>query len=215
VPVYENVTSGIIKNVRFANIVARSESGIVVYGQKETILQDLSFDGIHLTLLPSPLEATYGGNFDLRPTMDKAAAIFKHDIPGIFLRYVNGVRIQNLDLDWQEPLADSWSHGIEVEEFEGLTIDGFKGKQGSKNNSGAALALATSQSEIRRRKREQILSCCSRRLPISDFWLTTIYQKPGRHLSLPRPPFQVTGTFLPQNRLTKRCPAALEKSRTQ
>jgi len=142
VPVYENVTSGIIKNVRFANIVARSESGIVVYGQKETILQDLSFDGIHLTLLPSPLEATYGGNFDLRPTMDKAAAIFKHDIPGIFLRYVKGVRIQDLDLDWQEPLADSWSHGIEAEEFEGLTIDGFKGKQGSKNNSGAALALS-------------------------------------------------------------------------
>jgi hypothetical protein len=142
VPVYENVTSGIIKNVRFANIVARSESGIVVYGQKETILQDLSFDGIHLTLLPSPLEATYGGNFDLRPTMDKAAAIFKHDIPGIFLRYVKGVRIQDLDLDWQEPLADSWSHGIEAEEFEGLTIDGFKGKQGSKNNSGAAVALS-------------------------------------------------------------------------
>ena len=82
--------------------MARSESGIVVYGQKETILQDLSFDGIHLTLLPSPLEATYRGNFDLRPTMDKAATIFKHDIPGIFLRYVKGVRIQNLDLDWQE-----------------------------------------------------------------------------------------------------------------
>jgi hypothetical protein len=121
--------------------VARSESGIVVYGQKETILQDLSFDNIHLTLIPSPLEATYGGNFDLRPTMDKAAAIFKHDIPGIFLRYVKGVRIQNLDLDWQEPLADSWSHGIEAEEFDGLVIDGFKGKQGSKTNSGAAVAL--------------------------------------------------------------------------
>ena len=142
VPVYEKVTSGIIKNVRFSNIVARSESGIVVYGQKETILQDLSFEGIHLTLLPSPLEATYGGNFDLRPTMDKAAAIFKHDIPGIFLRYVKGVRIQNFDLDWQEPLSNSWSHGIEAEEFEGLAIDGFRGKQGSKNDSGAAVALS-------------------------------------------------------------------------
>ena len=141
VPVYEKVTSGIIKNVRFSNIVARSESGIV-YGQKETILQDLSFEGIHLTILPSPLEATYGGNFDLRPTMDKAAAIFKHDIPGVFLRYVKGVRIQNFDLDWQEPLSNSWSHGIEAEEFEGLAIDGFRGKQGSKNDSGAAVALS-------------------------------------------------------------------------
>jgi hypothetical protein len=35
------------------------------------------------------------GQLDLRPTMDKAAAIFGHDIPGIFLRYVK-VRIQNL-----------------------------------------------------------------------------------------------------------------------
>lgn len=142
VPVFENVTSGIMKNVRFSNIVARSESGIGVYGQKETILQDLSFEAIHLTLLPSPLEATYGGNFDLRPTMEKAAAIFKHDIPGIFLRYVKGVRIQNLDLDWQEPVADSWSHGIEAEEFDGLVIDGFRGKQGSKSDSGAAVSLS-------------------------------------------------------------------------
>ncbi|MEW5975979.1 MAG: glycosyl hydrolase family 28 protein [Acidobacteriota bacterium] len=141
VPIYENVTSGVIRNVRFSNIVARSESGIVVHGQKETVFEDLCFDNIHLTLLPSRLDASYGGNFDLRPTLDKAKAIFKHDIPGMFLRYVNGVRIRDFELEWVEPLSDFFSHGIEAEDFEDLRVDGFKGKQGSKGATGAAVAL--------------------------------------------------------------------------
>jgi len=141
VPIYDKVQSGMMRNIRFSNIVARSESGIVVYGRKESIFHDLVFENIHLSMLPSAISATYGGNFDLRPTLDKADAIFKHDIPGLFLKYVQGVRIENFDLDWQEPLADYQSHGIEAEDFDGLLIDGFKGKQGSKSSSGAAIAL--------------------------------------------------------------------------
>jgi hypothetical protein len=141
-PIVENVNSGVIRNVRFSNVVARSESGIVVHGQKETIFRDLSFENIHLTLLPSPLGATYGGNFDLRPALKKQNAIFKHDIPGLFLHYVNGVRVRDFELDWVEPVDDYVTHGIEVENFQDVVIDGFRGRQGSKTGNGAAIALS-------------------------------------------------------------------------
>ena len=140
-PAYEGVKSGEIKNVRFSEIVAKSESGIVVWGLEESRIQNLSFDHIRLQILPSPLTATYGGNFDLRPTLSKALAIFTHDIPGIYCRYVQGLKIQDFDLSWVDPLADYLSHGIECEYFEDVTIDGFKGKQGSKGPTGAAIAL--------------------------------------------------------------------------
>ncbi|MBM3802122.1 MAG: hypothetical protein FJW26_07390 [Acidimicrobiia bacterium] len=84
VPVFEGVVPGAIKNVRFSNVVARSESGIVVHGQKDAVLRDLSFEDVHLTVLPSALAASYGGNFDLSPALKKESALFKHDIPGLY-----------------------------------------------------------------------------------------------------------------------------------
>lgn len=141
VPIYENVVSGEIRNVRFTDITARSESGIVIHGLKEKPIRDLIFRDVRLTFLPSPLSATYGGNFDLRPTLDKAWAIFKHDIPGLFGRYVNGLNIQGFDLEWIGPAADYLTHGIEVEHFEDLVIDNFKGKQAADKPGAAAIAL--------------------------------------------------------------------------
>jgi polygalacturonase len=141
VPIYENVTSGEIRNIRFTDITARSESGIVIHGLKEKPIKNLIFRDLRLTLLPSPLSATYGGNFDLRPALDKAWAIFKHDIPGLFGRYVNGLNIEGFDLEWVGPAADYLTHGVEVEYFEDLVIDGFKGKQAADKPGTAAIAL--------------------------------------------------------------------------
>jgi glycosyl hydrolase family 28/pectate lyase-like protein len=141
VPIYENVISGEIRNIRFTDITARSESGIVLHGLKEKPMKNLIFKDVHLTFLPSPLSAPYGGNFDLRPTLDKAWAIFKHDIPALFGRYVNGLSIQGFDLEWSGPAADYLTHGIEVEHFEDLVIDNFKGKQAASKPGTAAIAL--------------------------------------------------------------------------
>ncbi len=141
VPIYENVISGEIRNIRFTDITARSESGIVVHGLKEKPIKNVTFRDVRLTFLPSPLSATYGGNFDLRPTFDKKWAIFKHDIPGLFCRYVNGVKIQGFDLEWVAPAADYLSHGIEVEDFQDLVIDNFKGRQAGDKPGTAAIAL--------------------------------------------------------------------------
>ena len=141
VPLYENIKAGEIKNIRFSNIIARGESGIVVYALKESPIQNLTLEQIHLAILPTPLSASYGGNFDLRPVLDKALAIFKHDVPGVFCRYVNGIKIQDFELHWVNPQADYLTHGIECENFQDLLIDGFRGRQALPGGKAAAIAL--------------------------------------------------------------------------
>ena len=56
-------TFGTIRNVRFSNIRAECESGIVVHDSEESQIENLSF---HHVLKDSPAQSAYGGNFDLR-----------------------------------------------------------------------------------------------------------------------------------------------------
>ncbi len=50
----------------------------------------------------SPLQDSYGGNFDLRGCRDIASAIFAHDIPAFYCRYADGVKIDGLEVEWAE-----------------------------------------------------------------------------------------------------------------
>ena len=75
---------GTISHVRFSNIIARGEEGIIVYGSKESILEDIRFDNVQITLLKGVRTNDNAGNFDLRPTNDRKLSIFKHDIPALY-----------------------------------------------------------------------------------------------------------------------------------
>jgi len=135
---------GRIRAVRFSNIIAEGESGILVYGSEETPIQDLAFDRIKLRIKPSPqrISDAVGGNFDLRWTATRLEeAVFKHDIPGVFCRYVEGLKIHGLELEWADNLPDYFSHGIQCENFRNLEIDGFQGRQAPKSGQTAAIAL--------------------------------------------------------------------------
>ena len=46
---------GQIKNVRFSNIIAESQSGIVVWGRKDSVIKDLAFDNVKVKITKGPL----------------------------------------------------------------------------------------------------------------------------------------------------------------
>lgn len=132
---------GKIKNVRFLNIVAESESGILVYGYKGGHIQDLLFDNIKLTLKDGPLQESYGGNFDLMFNNIETENLFKHDIPGMYCRYVDGLKINGFKLAWDDNLPEFFNHGIHCEFFKDVVIDGFEGRQSHIGGDAAAIAL--------------------------------------------------------------------------
>ncbi len=133
---------GQIKNIQFNNIIAHSETGIVVWGEKDSRLQNICFNNMLLDIKASRLSDSYGGNFDLRPAKSKERQIFKHDIPGVYCQYVDGLTISDFTLNWSEGLANYYTHGIECYMVDNLAIDRYKGRQALRDSTNsAAIAL--------------------------------------------------------------------------
>jgi polygalacturonase len=137
----QGIPAGIVRNIRFNNITATSETGIVIYGTSETNCLDINLENVHLTIRKSDLEETYGGNFDLRPTLRHEDALFSHDIPGLFACYTDGLTIEDFTLTWEEGLASYFTNGIYCENFSRLEIDGFTGRQAHSGGKDAAISL--------------------------------------------------------------------------
>jgi hypothetical protein len=141
-PCVESQCKGKVSDIRFSNITAEAESGMLIYGAEDSPVEGLSLEGIRLKIRsPNPEFAeAVGGNFDLRWTAKSLKeAVFKHDTPGVYCRWVAGLRIHGLELQWGEDLPEYFSDGISCEDFHDLQIDRFKGRQAQKN--GAAISL--------------------------------------------------------------------------
>ncbi len=132
---------GTISNIRFSNIVAESENGIVVYSEEPGSIKDIVFDNVKLLVKNSPLNESYGGNIDLRATYDLKYGIFKYDIAGLYAHNVAGLRICDFQIAWDDNLPEFFNHAIWCENFNDLLIDGFTGRQPHKGESRAAIAL--------------------------------------------------------------------------
>lgn len=135
-------TPGVIRNLRFSNILADCEAGILIYGTKESIIRDIQFDRVKLMVKAGPMTEFVGGNFDLRGNVPQELSIFKHDIPGLYGRYVEGLKLSNFELEWESKLPEFFSHGIECENFRNLEVDGFAGRQAQAEGKNSAISLA-------------------------------------------------------------------------
>jgi len=141
IPQRKDGQTGRMRNIAFSNIIAESESGIVLYGSKPGDISNVSLDGVTLHIRNSSLNPSYGGNFDLRPAYDTRVAIFKHDIPAVFSRYTDGLTIRRLELEWDDNLPEFFDHAILCEHFTGLVIDAFDGRSPHRGRTNAAIAL--------------------------------------------------------------------------
>ncbi len=118
---------GRIRNIRFSNIIATAETGIIIYGSPEGSIEDIYFDKVSLTIQPGKLAKTFGGNFDLQPIYPASLGISKHDIPGLYAQYVKNLTISGFVLNWKPGLEPYFSNGIEIRHFDQVNINGMRG----------------------------------------------------------------------------------------
>jgi len=134
---------GAVRDITFSNITAEAESGILIYGAETNPVVGLTLDRIRLKITaPEPAIArSMGGNFDLRWTArNLQEAMFKHDIPAVFCRWVQDFHVHGLELQWGENLPDYFSDGIHCEQFRDVTVDQFEGRQAPA--AGSALSFS-------------------------------------------------------------------------
>ncbi len=135
---------GRVRDVRFSNIIGEAESGMLIYGSPDSPVENLTLDRVRLRIKAPPkrISDAVGGNFDLRWTATNLAeAIFKHDIPGLYARYMNNLTIRDLEIAWGDGSPSYFSGGVFCENFRNLTIDGFDGRQAPEEGNAAAVTL--------------------------------------------------------------------------
>lgn len=130
---------GTISHVRFSNIIATGEQGIVVIGSKESTLQDISFDHVQLNIKNGKFTTINGGNFDMRPANDVKATLYKHDIPALYASRINNLSITNMDVHWDASLPSWFTNTIYCDNFDQLSIDGLTACTGPKASMSEAV----------------------------------------------------------------------------
>jgi hypothetical protein len=129
-------TAGRIRHVTFSNMIAKSQSPIVIYSTVPGLIEDVTFRGLELTMQANDLQKILGGNLDLRPTTPMNLGLVRHDLSAIDVHGVRGLTFTGLQVQWEGTFSESYRHALHAADFDGLTIDGFKG-QGSASNYAA------------------------------------------------------------------------------
>ncbi len=123
----ENTKSGKIRNVRFFNISAKGENGVLIHGSEDNRIEDVTFENCSFTLSRSTKWES--GLYDLRPGLGRE--IEKHGNSGFFIRFADNVRIEKTRVIWGT-VCDDYRYALDAEQTENLELIRFSGEAAHK-----------------------------------------------------------------------------------
>jgi polygalacturonase len=147
---YENGNGGKVRDIRFTDIIAEAETGILINGSAGSTIDDILLERVKLTIHPGKYTTDYGGNFDLRPAYPMDSALFKHDIPGLYARFVNHFTLSGVEINWEKGLPQFFTNGIEIDHFHDLTIENSKASRAFNAPGLTAIKLSNGSNELLR-----------------------------------------------------------------
>lgn len=116
-------TVGNVRRVRFVNVLARSENGVVVVGTDSRNIEELLFENVRVEL--DRWSKWEGGRLDLRPTPGEPMPASPTN--GFLLRNARDVTVRSCSVVWGKSRAEEFRHALLAENVEGLTLEGFRG----------------------------------------------------------------------------------------
>lgn len=127
-PIYVNVgawhdTVGRLRNVRFRNILARSENGAYIAADAPGLIEGVLLDGVRIEL--DRWSRWPGGEYDRRPTTN-GPEIYAHSTAGIYLDTASDVTLRNCEIVWSAS-PETFGHAVEAVDVDGLAIEGLRG----------------------------------------------------------------------------------------
>ncbi len=118
----ENTKSGTIKNIRFFNVTAKGENGVLIHGNADNVIEDITFENCRIELTKTSKWPC--GLYDLRPCLDWG--VEKFDNSAFFLRYVKDITIMKTRTLWGE-CCESYKYAIDAENVEKIELVRFSG----------------------------------------------------------------------------------------
>lgn len=118
-----NTKCGHIRNVRFDNVTAVGENGVLIFGSDDNHVEDVTFENCSFTLTKT--SKWDAGLYDLRPGLGRE--VIRQDNAGFFLRNADGVTIEKTRVCWGN-VCDRYSYALDAENVTGLRLIRFAGK---------------------------------------------------------------------------------------
>lgn len=115
--------SGRVKNIRFFNVSAKGENGVLIHGSAENPIENVTFENCFVTLTKTSKWSC--GLYDLRPCLEWG--VEKYDNSAFFIRNARDITIMKTKTAWGE-LCESYKHALDAESVENLELIRFEGK---------------------------------------------------------------------------------------
>jgi len=124
IPWDEKRAIGHVRNVRFSNILARSENGAFVYGWEPGLVENIQLDNVRIEI--DRWSKWPGGRQDIRPCPGEGLPEMPTN--GFFFKNVTGVSLRDCEVVWGRNRPNYFHHALETRVVEGLSVDNFKGQ---------------------------------------------------------------------------------------
>jgi polygalacturonase len=116
---------GVIRDIRFSNLICSSENGAVVWADEPGHIEDISFDRVSIRV--SRPSAFPGGQQDLRPNGDKEPLRIL-PTSGFQMSHASGVTFRDCSVTWGPNPPDYFEHALFALACPGLADAGLAGE---------------------------------------------------------------------------------------
>lgn len=118
---------GTARDIRFSNILCRSENGVFLHGSEETRPENVVLEGVKVKL--ERWSETPGGLHDLRPS--DGATVYETDTSGIFASQLRDLELFRCTVEWGSPLPTRAGPALVLDRVEELRNAFFRGERAS------------------------------------------------------------------------------------
>jgi len=119
----ENSKIGRFENILIKDVIAHVKGSSVINGHPDSPLTGLRFENIKLFMSDDP------------------KAYFREAVDGIEGRYFKDLTLKDVEVVWGEPGSEKWKSALCLEDVDGLTLDGFVGRQAHIGSAEPAVVL--------------------------------------------------------------------------
>jgi polygalacturonase len=114
---------GVVRNIRFSNIEAVGENGVLVYAAQPGHIENVVFDRVRVRV--DPPKAFAAGRQDLRPTAGEGLPSMPTD--GFLLRNAAGVTFRDCSVSWGPGAPACFEHALDASGCARLDASGLSG----------------------------------------------------------------------------------------
>ena len=126
---------GRLRNIRFSNILARSENGAYISGCPDCVPEGILLENVRVEI--NKWSKYPGGFYDRRPCATEG--IILHRNAGFLVNDARDVVLRNCRVDWGENRPEYYGHALESHRVQDLVVENFRGEAAHPERDAAQL----------------------------------------------------------------------------